>query len=321
MPDEYGSIIQSLGFTGQARTIIRSMFGSRLAKVLGARFHYCELEGLPESPEFAVTRLRSGSRSVAKTSACPKHDAVLVWVALTPTPLDRWRARYNGREVGVTRGTAFATTVLDLNCSIEMWNRGPFDYLVYYLADSLLRKVALENEVAATYQLREAFFIEDLLVSQLTRSILYPARHAERMDKLTLSEIAALLGAHVLQRYCGTKATAGSCSLGLKTWQRLRALEMMNMRLDGSITIEEIATACSLSMRHFTRNFRRTFGVSAHQYLTRLRFERAKTLLLDTNQPLAEIAHLCGFSDQPAFTRAFSKVERMTPARWRKSNT
>lgn len=319
MPGEYDWIIQSLGFMDQARTIIRSMFGSTLAKLFGAREHHCKLEGLPESPEFAVTRLRSSSRSLAETT-CPQHKAVLVWVALTPTPLDQWHARYNGRKVGVARGTAFATTVLDLNCRIEMRNRGPFDYLIYYLSDSLLRRVALENEVATTYEIRESFFVEDLLVSQLTRSLLSPVVRDTHLDKLAMSEIAPLLGAYVLQRYSRVNAASGPANPGLKTWQKLRTLELMNSQLDRNITIEEIATACSLSTRHFTRSFAGTFGISAHQYLTRLRFERAKALLVDTDKSLAEIAHLCGFSDQPAFTRAFHRAERMTPGRWRKGN-
>jgi len=84
--------------------------------------------------------------------------------------------------------------------------------------------------------------------------------------------------------------------------------------------LNQLATACSLSVRHFSRGFRKSFGISAHQYLIRLRLERAKTLLATTTKSLAEVAHLCGFCDQPAFTRAFSRVERMSPSLWRKAN-
>jgi AraC family transcriptional regulator len=95
---------------------------------------------------------------------------------------------------------------------------------------------------------------------------------------------------------------------------------MLRAQLDGNITIKEMATACSLSMSHFARGFRKSFGTSVHQYLIRLRVERAKTLLSETQKHLTEIAQLSGFCDQAAFTRAFRRVERMTPARWRKSN-
>jgi transcriptional regulator GlxA family with amidase domain len=95
---------------------------------------------------------------------------------------------------------------------------------------------------------------------------------------------------------------------------------MLRSRLEGNITIKELAVACSLSESHFARRFRTSFGISVHQHLIQLRIEHAKTLLAQANKQLAEIAQLSGFCDQAAFTRTFSKVERMTPSRWRRCN-
>jgi AraC-like DNA-binding protein len=303
------------------RGAVDAMFGSTLAKVFNAQQCECQLEGSHGKGEFAVTRLRSGASHVAQGAVFPVDDAFLVWVALKPTAIGQWRGRYNGREVGVTRVTAFATTALDLRRSMEMWTRGPFDYLCYFLAGSLLERVAFENELSTAYDLREAFFVEDIVLAQLTRSLLSAARRGEPFDKLRLDQIAMLLSAHVLQQYCrSTKATTFA-TRGLLTWQRLRAEEMLRSRLEGNITLGEIAAACSLSVSHFSRGFRRSFGISPHQYLIRLRIERVKTLLANTTKPFAEIAHLCGFCDQSAFARTFTRVERMTPSLWRKCNS
>jgi len=149
----------------------------------------------------------------------------------------------------------------------------------------------------------------------------YPAvRHGEPLDKLALDQIAMLLGAHVLQRYCAAPKPAKSSRRGLEPWQKLRTEEMLRSRLEGNITIKELASACSLSESHFARGFRTSFGTSVHQHLIELRIERAKSLLSQANKQLAEIAQLSGFCDQAAFTRTFSKLERMTPSRWRKCN-
>lgn len=303
------------------RSSVSRMFGSTLAEIFSAPDYDCRLEGSHEKPEFAVTRLRSGPRPSEKAPAYPADDALLICVSLTPTAIGQWRARYKGREVGVSRALPFATTVLDLLCSMEMWVRGPFDYLHYYLSAPLLKRIALDHGVSPSYELREAFFIEDLVVAQLTRSILSPVTHGEPLDRLALDQIAMLLGAHVLQRYCGAPKVAKSAGPGLQPWQRLRVEEMLRSQLEGSITIQELAAACSLSESHFARSFRRSFGTSVHQHLIRLRIERAKTLLSQANNRLVEIAQLSGFCDQAAFTRAFSRVERMTPSRWRKCNS
>lgn len=300
---------------------MRPMFGSTLAKLFSAQHCECQSGGSHGKPEFAVTRLRSGPSRVAQGASFPVDDGFLVWVSLTPAAIGQWRARYDGREVGVTRATAFATTALDLRRSTQMWSRGPFDYLHYFLGDSLLKRVARENEVSTSYDLREAFFIEDIVVAQLTRSILSPAKRGEALDRLALDQVAVLLSAHVLQRYCGSINAARHPTRGLKTWQRLRAEEMLRARLEGNVSLGELATACSLSISHFARGFRRTFGLSTHQYLIRLRLERAKDLLAHTRRPLAEIAHVCGFCDQAAFSRAFTRSERTTPSLWRKSNS
>jgi AraC family transcriptional regulator len=145
-------------------------------------------------------------------------------------------------------------------------------------------------------------------------------RHGEPLDNLALDQVAMLLSAHVLQRYCGAATAAPSPRRGLQTWQRLRAEEMLRAQLDGNITIKTLATTCSLSPSHFARGFRRSFGSSVHQHLIRLRIERAKGLLIGTKKKLSEIAELSGFCDQAALSRAFSRVERITPSRWRKSN-
>lgn len=142
----------------------------------------------------------------------------------------------------------------------------------------------------------------------------------EPLDTLALDQVAMLLSAHVLQRYCGAVSAAPSHRQGLQTWQRLRAEEMLRAQLDGNITIKALAASCSLSPSHFAREFRRSFGTSVHQYLIRLRVEKAKGLL-GTKKKLSEVAELSGFCDQAALSRAFSRVERMTPSRWRKSNS
>ncbi len=135
----------------------------------------------------------------------PPDQAILICVALTPAAIGQWKALYNGRSVGVTRAIPFATTFIDLNCRMEMWARGPFDYLHYYLSRDLLERIALDNAVAPSFQLREVFFVEDLVVAQITKNILSAINNGEPLDRLELDQIATVLGAHTLQTHCGAK--------------------------------------------------------------------------------------------------------------------
>jgi AraC family transcriptional regulator len=297
------------------------MYGSSLADVFRVPAYDCKAVGPDQKPEFAVTRLRSDPREMEKAPTYPPDQAALICVSLTPSAIGQWQALYNGKHVEVTRAIPFATTFIDLNCRMEMWVRGPFDYLHYYFSQGLLERIALDNGVSTSFRLQEAFFIEDLVVAEMTKSILSPVEHGEPLDKLALDQIGMVLGAHTLQAHCGAPKFAAGPRRGLEAWQKLRTEEMLRAHLEGNLTVKQLAGACSLSGSHFARCFRTSFGTSVHQRLIQLRIERAKDLLSRTSKPLVEVALLSGFCDQAAFTRSFSRVEHVTPSRWRRANS
>jgi transcriptional regulator GlxA family with amidase domain len=98
-------------------------------------------------------------------------------------------------------------------------------------------------------------------------------------------------------------------------------VELFQEHLDGEVKLETLAEECRLSVSHFARSFRRSFGTSAHRYLILQRVEIAKGLLSETNSSLVEIAAQTGFSDQAALTRTFANVVGATPAKWRRENS
>src|SRR5436190_22243104 len=130
------------------------MFRSSLADVFSTPAYDCRLVGPDQRPEFAVTRLRSGPMEMEKVPMYPPDQAILICVSLTPAAIGQWQALYNGKSVGVTRAIPFATTFIDLNCRMEMWVRGPFDYLHYYLSQGLLERIALDNGVSMSFRLQ-----------------------------------------------------------------------------------------------------------------------------------------------------------------------
>src|SRR5271168_81586 len=231
------------------------MFGSSLADVFNSPAYDCRAVDSNQKPEFAVTRLRSGPREMEKAPMYPPDQAALICVSLAPAAIGQWKAIYNGRNVGVTRAIPFATTFIDLNCRMEMWARGPFDYLHYYLSRALLERIALDNAISSSFQLREQFFVEDLVVAQATKNILAFVKHGEPLDRLALDQAATVLGAHILQARCGVPKFAVPLRRGLEPWQKLRTEELLRAHLEGNITINELAVACSLSPSHFGRCF------------------------------------------------------------------
>jgi AraC family transcriptional regulator len=298
----------------------RKLYGASLAEVFSTPQYDCSIKDERGVPNFALTRLRGGAMELQRAPAYPQDQAVLVCVALAPTSVDKWHAKIAGREVGVTRSIAFATTVIDLMQPLEMWAAGPFDYLHYYVSRSLLDKVSRENQVAPVESYRMVFFEEDLVIAQLTKSILSQIRNREPLSLLALEDVSLLISTHLLQHYGTGSRELLRTHPGLESWQKIRAEEMIRASLEGNIRITELASACHLSPSHFARCFRHSFGKSVHQWLIQLRIERARALLRNSQLDLVEVAFRSGFCDQAAFTRAFARIEKATPSRWRKLN-
>ncbi|WP_426416919.1 GlxA family transcriptional regulator [Aestuariirhabdus sp. LZHN29] len=81
----------------------------------------------------------------------------------------------------------------------------------------------------------------------------------------------------------------------------------------------QMAAQADMSLRTFNRRFRAATGLSAHQYLLRLRIEAAKELLRQTDLGIHAISEACGFNDDAYFARSFKRQERMTPSDFRRS--
>jgi HD-GYP domain-containing protein (c-di-GMP phosphodiesterase class II) len=84
-------------------------------------------------------------------------------------------------------------------------------------------------------------------------------------------------------------------------------------RLAQHISLSELATSVGLSVSYFTRLFKQSFGLAPHRYLITCRVERAKSLLLQGDLTLAEVAHAVGFADQSHLNRHFKRLMGISP--------
>jgi transcriptional regulator GlxA family with amidase domain len=107
----------------------------------------------------------------------------------------------------------------------------------------------------------------------------------------------------------------------LAPWQKRRVVELIHEHLDGEVKLRGLAEECRLSVTHFARSFKKSFGLSAHRYLILQRVEIAKDLLSQTRNSLSEIAVLAGFSDQSALTRTFTNIVGVPPGKWKRENS
>ena len=87
------------------------------------------------------------------------------------------------------------------------------------------------------------------------------------------------------------------------------------------ISLETMAQHFSLSSYYVSRYFGRCAGVPFREYITRLRIDYAKKLLLDTDEPVREIVERVGYLDASTFGKRFKQVEGVTPTEFRARKT
>jgi AraC-like DNA-binding protein len=95
------------------------------------------------------------------------------------------------------------------------------------------------------------------------------------------------------------------------------SLAYIDDHLDERLRVPDLAARAGLSTFQFDQRLRALFGLSAGQYLARLRIGRACDRLRHTEAPLSELALECGYADQAAFTRQFHKSVGLTPGAYR----
>lgn len=104
---------------------------------------------------------------------------------------------------------------------------------------------------------------------------------------------------------------------GIKSPKLLAAVAMMEEEVEDILTIEDVAEAVDLSVRQLERLFTKYLKTSPRKYLTELRINRAKTLLIQTDMPLADIAVACGFANAASLGRAYKRQMGIFPTQQR----
>jgi AraC family transcriptional regulator len=106
---------------------------------------------------------------------------------------------------------------------------------------------------------------------------------------------------------------------GLAAWQQRIVTTYIEEHLAEPISLTELAQVVRLSVYHFCRSFKKSFGVPPHRYHNIRRIERAKCLLAKPGCSVTEIGLTVGFSETSSFTAAFRRMTGSTPTSYRRS--
>lgn len=162
------------------------------------------------------------------------------------------------------------------------------------------------------------FVLSDLSVSvfleccyKLQRELVSSLPFVEVECRALLEELVVLL----LRNNCMLTAVL------LPEQKRLmeQALRFMHERSHEILHIREVAREFGLSPQHFRKLFKNHVGVSPKKYLTALKIQRSKCLLLHREYSVTEVAMGLGFSSTQHFSKVFHRVTGLSPSIWRRT--
>jgi AraC family transcriptional regulator len=104
---------------------------------------------------------------------------------------------------------------------------------------------------------------------------------------------------------------------GLNSARLRRIKELVDAKMEGDLSLEEMAQSVGLSTAHFARMFRKSTGRTPHQFVLRQRLERAKGMLRAPDARVLDVALACGFKTQQHFAQVFRGVWGVSPTEYR----
>jgi len=195
----------------------------------------------------------------------------------------------------------------------------PLDLTVIFLDPLTLTSIARAQTGTDFPEIVPQFLIEDPLIRSIGMMLDAEMAAEHPSPRIYAESLVGALAAQVFAKYA-KPLMEDMRNLGSNWAQLRRSIEFINANLDSDLRLEDIAKVANMSKYHFAKSFRHVIGVPPHQYLVRMRVEKARKLLANGAMSLEEVANQVGYVDTGQFSEQFLKIVGMTPKRYRMNN-
>jgi AraC family transcriptional regulator len=195
----------------------------------------------------------------------------------------------------------------------------PSEALMLTLDPHLLTRNVAELLVVDRVELLPRIQLYDPLIRQIGLALKADLESHKPGGRLYAETLTNALAVHLLRNYSSHNHKSVRYLGGLSPTQLQLVTNYINEHLEQELSLEELAAIAQLSPYHFCRSFKRSTGLTPHQYVIRQRVERAKLLLKDGKMGISQVAVACGFTHQSHLNRHFKQLTGVTPKIFSKS--
>jgi len=186
------------------------------------------------------------------------------------------------------------------------------DRLIGFLqTGQIFRKAPTESQFAQTLRLLDTWGVElgrEELRKAYFASRVVPAKQHDSVIKLLsiFAQHLAILSNQVLMQQANAEPPVIT-----------RARDYIQEHLTDGLRLGQVAKAVNTSPFYFCKIFKRATGINFTDYVSRVRIEKSKNLLLNPNLRISEIAFEVGFQSLTHFNRVFKKILGQSPTQYR----
>lgn len=128
--------------------------------------------------------------------------------------------------------------------------------------------------------------------------------------------LLSAMATHIVFRYSAVREFVPEVPKGLSNHALRKSIQYIHDHFSDDLSTEDIAAQVELNAAYFARMFKKSTGISPHQYLLSCRVNHARILLAQKSKKISEVASASGFYDQSHLTNCFKKVMNMTPSQY-----
>ncbi|WP_294570078.1 helix-turn-helix domain-containing protein [uncultured Arthrobacter sp.] len=173
------------------------------------------------------------------------------------------------------------------------------DLLVMRFGPAFLAHVAEENGLDAdAVELRPSLDRRDDAVKHIGLAMLAEMEAGGAGGRVYGDALATALATHLLRNHGASPQAAPDGRGGLPRSALRRVTDFVNDNLSMDLGLSEMAGVANLSRYHFSRQFKRSTGLTPHQYVIGRRVKRARELLSKTDLSVGDVASVVGFTHQ-----------------------
>ncbi|OZH55109.1 hypothetical protein AFK68_06680 [Hydrocoleum sp. CS-953] len=194
------------------------------------------------------------------------------------------------------------------------WNQ-TISYLSLNFEPIILKQKLNDIVKGDSVELLPHFSFSDPLISSIFQALQQELFNPGLCGQLYIDSLLQTFYIHLLRNYCVQKPIQISPSSFSKTILN-QVIDYIQANLHQNLTLTELAAIAKVSPNYFATQFKKSIGITPHQYVIGQRVAKAKQLLLEGKLTPKEIAYEVGFVDQSHLTRHFKKAMGVTPKKF-----